>query len=85
MPYDPENHRRSYEKWRRFPFCRCGKLSYQRRNFVRCRRQKEAPHKIDHMDLCYQLFIEKGFHWGGDWEETKDYQHFQLNERRTKA
>ena len=48
-------------------------------------RQKEAPYKIDHMDLCYQLFIEKGFHWGGDWEETKDYQHFQLNERRTKA
>ena len=29
-------------------------------------------------DLCYQLFIEKGFEWGGDWTDRKDYQHFEL-------
>lgn len=34
-------------------------------------------HKIDHNDLCYQLFTEHGFTWGGDWTNTKDYQHFE--------
>ena len=29
-------------------------------------------------DLCYKLFIEKGFEWGGEWESVKDYQHFEL-------
>ena len=27
-------------------------------------------------DLCYRLFLAKGFRWGGDWKYTKDYQHF---------
>lgn len=31
---------------------------------------------IDHDDLCYQLFIEHGWSWGGDWRGDKDYQHF---------
>ena len=35
------------------------------------------PHKIDENDLCYQLFIEHGFFWGGNWENQIDYQHFQ--------
>ena len=34
--------------------------------------------KIEKGDLCYRLFIEKGFEWGGDWTNTKDYQHFEL-------
>ena len=34
------------------------------------------PHYLDHDDLCYQLFIEHGFTWGGDWSSSKDYQHF---------
>lgn len=29
-------------------------------------------------DLCYTLFTEKGFEWGGDWTDRKDYQHFEL-------
>lgn len=32
--------------------------------------------KIDHDDLCYKLFIEHGWTWGGDWSGDKDYQHF---------
>lgn len=33
-------------------------------------------HKIDENDLCYKLFIERGFEWGGSWD-VPDYQHFQ--------
>ena len=35
-------------------------------------------YKIEKGDLCYRLFIEKGFEWGGDWINRKDYQHFEL-------
>lgn len=35
-------------------------------------------HMIDHNDLCYQLFTQKGFTWGGDWKNSKDYQHFEM-------
>ena len=40
-------------------------------------RSKDFPHKIDKNDLCYKLFHKAGFFWGGDWNYTKDYQHFQ--------
>lgn len=40
-------------------------------------RSKDFPHKIDHEDLCYKLFKEHGFTWGGDWTHSKDYQHFE--------
>lgn len=40
-------------------------------------RDEEFPHKIDKDDLCYKLFIEHGFTWGGSWKSSKDYQHFQ--------
>ncbi len=40
-------------------------------------RSKNFPHKIDHDDLCYKLFIQHGFEWGGDWKSVKDYQHFE--------
>ena len=33
--------------------------------------------KITHEDLAFQLFAEHGFTWGGDWKNSKDYQHFQ--------
>lgn len=39
-------------------------------------RDLEFEHKIDHNDLCYKLFKERGFNWGGDWEYP-DYQHFE--------
>ncbi len=35
------------------------------------------PYKIDENDLCYRLFTEHGFTWGGNWNSCKDYQHFQ--------
>ena len=35
------------------------------------------PYKIDEEDLCYKLFIRHGFTWGGNWNSSKDYQHFQ--------
>jgi hypothetical protein len=34
-------------------------------------------HKIDTDDLCYKLFIQHGFTWGGAWKSSKDYQHFE--------
>lgn len=41
-------------------------------------RSIEFSHKIDHDDLCYKVFAEHGFEWGGDWEHAKDYQHFEM-------
>lgn len=40
-------------------------------------RTQTYPYKIDHQDLCYKLFIQHGFQWGGDWHSVKDYQHFE--------
>jgi hypothetical protein len=40
-------------------------------------REKDFPHKIDPTDLCYRLFRERGFYWGGSWQKHKDYQHFE--------
>lgn len=40
-------------------------------------RSKAFAYKIDENDLCYKLFIEHGFTWGGHWNSVKDYQHFQ--------
>lgn len=40
-------------------------------------REASFPHKIDKDDLCYQLFIGRGFAWGGNWRSLKDYQHFE--------
>lgn len=40
-------------------------------------RSKDFPYKIDENDLCYKLFTEHGFTWGGNWNSSKDYQHFQ--------
>lgn len=40
-------------------------------------RGAEFPYKINKDDLCYKLFIEHGFSWGGVWNSSKDYQHFE--------
>ncbi len=37
-------------------------------------------HKIDENDLCYRLFTEAGFTWGGIWESTPDYMHFEKDQ-----
>ena len=34
------------------------------------------PYKIDENDLCYKLFTQHGFSWGGYFNNSKDYQHF---------
>ena len=41
-------------------------------------RTQSFDYKIEKGDLCYTLFIEKGFEWGGDWTDRKDFQHFEL-------
>lgn len=41
-------------------------------------RGKDFPYKLEKGDLCYRLFTEQGFVWGGDWDNRKDYQHFEL-------
>ena len=40
-------------------------------------RSRDFAYKIDENDLCYKLFREHGFVWGGNWNSCKDYQHFQ--------
>ena len=45
-----------------------------------CDRTLTFPYKIDHDDLCFKLFTEAGFEWGGDWTSCKDFQHFELIE-----
>ena len=42
-------------------------------------RNKDFPYKINENDLCYKLFVENGFIWGGNcWDDRKDYQHFEI-------
>ena len=45
-----------------------------------CDRTKTFPYKIDHNDLCFRLFTQAGFEWGGNWKSTKDFQHFEMIE-----
>ena len=40
-------------------------------------RNKNFNYKIDKNDLCYKLFIQNGFIWGGNWKNP-DYQHFEI-------
>ena len=40
-------------------------------------RSKSFPYKVERGDLCYRLFRQHGFRWGGDWRTSKDYQHFE--------
>ena len=40
-------------------------------------RSKSFKYKITKQDLCYRLFIQHGFRWGGSWRSLKDYQHFE--------
>ena len=41
-------------------------------------RDSSFNYKIEKGDLCYKLFTERGFQWGGDWPDRKDYQHFDI-------
>lgn len=56
-----------------------GRLNIEPANAVNyVDRNRQFQHKIDHDDLCYKLFTKHGFEWGGDWEDSKDYQHFEI-------
>lgn len=39
-------------------------------------RTADFPYKIDENDICLKTFKAHGWLWGGDWDNTKDYQHF---------
>lgn len=39
-------------------------------------RSRSYRYKITKDDLCYRLFTQHGFTWGGSWKNYKDYQHF---------
>lgn len=40
-------------------------------------RNRKFAYKITRGDLCWRLFTQAGFRWGGDWKSVKDYQHFE--------
>lgn len=40
-------------------------------------RSTGLPHVITHEDLAFKIFSAHGFSWGGDWNNPKDYQHFE--------
>lgn len=40
-------------------------------------RDTGLPHMITREDTAYKIFKAHGFKWGGDWENPKDYQHFE--------
>ena len=40
-------------------------------------RSQEGMHMITHDDTAYKVFKKHGFTWGGDWNNSKDYQHFE--------
>lgn len=40
-------------------------------------RSQVFPYTIEVGDLCYRLFTERGYTWGGHWNSVKDYQHFE--------
>ncbi len=40
-------------------------------------RTKDHPYYIKKNDACYNIFLKYGFTWGGDWTDSKDYQHFE--------
>ena len=46
--------------------------AHNRRN-----KQGQKLRYINKSDLCYKLFMQHGFIWGGSWSSPKDYQHFE--------
>ncbi len=40
-------------------------------------RSRDFAGRIDKNDLCYKLFTERGWTWGGQWRSCQDYHHFQ--------
>lgn len=40
-------------------------------------RTKDNIYFIKKDDPCYKAFTSRGFTWGGEWKNSKDYQHFE--------
>lgn len=40
-------------------------------------RTSDEPHVITHEDTAFNVFKKYGFSWGGDWNNPRDYQHFE--------
>ncbi|MDD4113053.1 MAG: M15 family metallopeptidase [Herbinix sp.] len=40
-------------------------------------RDKDNEYYIRKDDPCYKAFVSRGFTWGGEWKNSKDYQHFE--------
>ena len=59
------------------PYVRPGGIVKPAESKAYADRSMDFPHKIDKQDLCYQLFRQHGFSWGGVWRSVKDYQHFE--------
>ena len=57
-----------------------GKMVVQPKNGKQyANRNKNFSYKIAKGDLCYRLFVQHGFIWGGSWKTLKDYQHFEYH------
>lgn len=54
-------------------------LPLQARKYVM--RKPAYPGMIANQSAIYQFFHQKGWRWGGDWVELKDYQHFEKDFR----
>lgn len=40
-------------------------------------RSVDDPYVLHVGDACYDAFVSRGWTWGGDWPDTRDYQHFE--------
>lgn len=40
-------------------------------------RELQCEYYIRKNDRCYNIFLKYGFSWGGEWIDSKDYQHFE--------
>ena len=47
-------------------------------------RDADFDYKITKDDLAYIVFTQYGFSWGGDWKNSKDYQHFEIPSEKIK-
>ena len=41
-------------------------------------RDRQVPGHISPGSVCYDAFVSRGFIWGGEWTDLKDYHHFEL-------
>jgi hypothetical protein len=44
------------------------------------RERTDVAGMITKESICYKAFIKRGWKWGGNWKNVKDYQHFSVKE-----